>query len=103
MNMNMIINEDIIRNLLDKLVTPKYSDIINRYHIKIDNDSTVMGKPLIRVNVDVDSMMVHEYNMLRQLENVENFIPITSEIETKVRQAIKYLSTSHALVQFRKG
>lgn len=101
--MNMNINEDIIRNLLDKLVTPKYSDVINRYHIEIDENSTVMGKPLIRVNVDVDAMMVHEYNMLRQLENTENFITVTSEIETKIKQAIKYLSTSHTLVQFRKG
>lgn len=100
--MNMNINEDIIRNLLDKLVTPKYSDIIIRYHIKIDNNSTVMGKPLIRVNVDVDAMMVHEYNMLRQLENTENFVTVTSEIETKIKQAIKYLSTSYTLVQFRK-
>lgn len=101
--MNMNINEDIIRNLLDKLVTPKYSDVINRYHIEIDENSTVMGKPLIRVNVDVDAMMVHEYNMLRQLENTENFVTVTSEIETKIKQAIKYLSTSYTLVQFRKG
>ena len=101
--MNMNINEDIIRNLLDKLVTPKYSDIINRYHIEIDEDSTVMGKHLIRVNIDVDTMMVHEYNMLRQLENTENFVTVTSEIETKIKQAIKYLSTSYTLVQFRKA
>lgn len=101
--MNMNINEDIIRNLLDTLVTPKYSDVINRYHIEIDENSTVMGKPLIRVNVDVDAMMVHEYNMLRQLENTENYITVTSEIETKIKQAIKYLSTSYTLVQFRKG
>lgn len=101
--MNMNINEDIIRNLLDKLVTPKYSDVINRYHIEIDKNSTVMGKPLIRVNVDVDAMMVHEYNMLRQLENTENYITVTSEIETRIKQAIKYLSTSYTLVQFRKG
>lgn len=101
--MNMNITEDIIRNLLDTLVTPKYSDIIYRYHIEIDNNSTVMGKPLIRINVDVDSMMVHEYNMMRQIENMENFVTVTSEIETKIKQAIKYLSTSYTLVQFRKA
>ena len=78
------ITPEIVRNLLDALVTPKF-DIIVDYNIT--TRQTDGGK----VGVGVDVIMKHKLDITTDIEYA---------IERRVRGAMKYFSPSFVVVDF---
>lgn len=80
----MNVTEPIVKNLLEKLVSPKYDDIVD-YHINIAGE--YMGGP----SISIDVIMKHRIVFHKDEEYT---------IERSIRNTMKYLSASVVMVEF---
>lgn len=80
----MNITEPIVKNLLEKLVSPKYDDIVD-YNINI------AGEYMGGTGMSIDVIMKHRIVFHKDEEYA---------IERSIRNTMKYLSTSIVMVEF---
>lgn len=78
------ITSNIVKNLLDTLVTPKFNDIVD-YDITTREDSK--GKTV----VSIDVIMKHKLNFGRDIE---------FKVERRIRDVMKYISPAFVMVEF---
>jgi predicted thioesterase len=80
----MNIKPEIVRTLLDTLVTPQFDDIVRYDIIARQNDEGKTG-------VGIDVIMKHRIIMLKGEEY---------KIERRIRDVMKYLSPAFVMVEF---
>ena len=78
------ITSNIVKNLLDTLVTPKFGDIVD-YDITTREDSK--GKTVVFIGV----IMKHNLNFGRDIE---------FKVERRIRDVMKYISPAFVMVEF---
>jgi len=80
----MNIKPEIVRTLLDTLVTPQFDDIVRYDIIARQNDEGKTG-------VGIDVIMKHRIIMLKGEEY---------KIERRIRDVMKYISPAFVMVEF---
>ena len=80
----MNIKPEIVRTLLDTLVTPQFDDIVDYDIITRQNDEGKTG-------VGVDVIMKHKIHFDKQDEY---------DIERRIRNVMKYISPAFVVVEF---
>lgn len=80
----MNITPEIVKNLLNTLVTPEYDEIV-------DYDVILRQNPEGKVVVGIDILLKQHDNLISDVE---------MSIERKVRNVMKYLSPSFTMVEF---
>mgnify|MGYP000914891914 CR=1 FL=1 len=80
----MKISPEIVKNLLDTLVTPEFDDIVRYDIIARQNDEGKTG-------IGIDVIMKHRIIMLKGEEY---------KIERRIRDVMKYLSPAFVMVEF---
>lgn len=78
------ITTEVVRSLLDTLVTPKFDDIVG-YDIITHDDSK--GKAAVKIDVIIKNKFDHTTY-------------IEYDIERRIRDAMKYISPSFVMVDF---
>ena len=88
----MVITNDIVKGLLEKLISPKYPELIDDYMVDIRTLSD--GWSLINVGV-----VVHPDKYYEMENNMGNpFRGLDSKIERDVQDVLKYLGPSQKMV-----
>jgi hypothetical protein len=80
----MIIKPEIVRTLLDTLVTPQFDDIVRYDIITRQNDEGKTG-------VGIDVIMKHKIRFDKKEEY---------DIERRIRNVMKYISPAFVMVEF---
>jgi len=80
----MIIKPEIVRTLLDTLVTPQFDDIVRYDIITRQNDEGKTG-------VGIDVIMKHKLRFDKKEEY---------DIERRIRNVMKYISPAFVMVEF---
>ena len=80
----MIIKPEIVKTLLDTLVTPQFDDIVRYDIITRQNDEGKTG-------VGIDVIMKHKLHFDKKEEY---------DIERRIRNVMKYISPAFVMVEF---